>query len=610
MTKKEKIILIAADFVLVVFSFFIAILIRFEGEFNANYFYGFEWLFLAVAVFCIACYHFFGLYEKLWRYAGIQELKNILLANVVAYTPPLAAAAITGGRYYSRSVIIIAALLTFFFTGGIRFLLRIINESVSYRAAGKSILIVGANDAGEAILRDILRRRASGYKPVGFIDEDSRKQKIRIHNVPVLGTIDDLQELVEEYEVEEIIIALPSPALIQKVINRCEHLKVQFKVVPPLADIIDGKLSVSSIRNVQIEDLLEREEVDLDVKEVRSFLENKRILVTGAGGSIGSELCRQVVRFNPECLVLLGRGENSIYEIALELESRTHVPLVKFIGDIRDRDRMEQLMKRYRPQIVFHTAAHKHVPLMENNVAEAITNNVLGTRTLMELSEEYGVKSFTLLSTDKAVNPTSVMGATKRLAEMYMKSFSSQKHRCRFSAVRFGNVLDSRGSVVPTFRRQIAMGGPVTVTHPDMTRYFMTIPEAVQLVIQAAAMGRDGEIFILDMGRPLKIMDLAKNMIKLSGFEPGEDIPIKILGIRPGEKLEEQLINTGEKTEKTGQDKILRVITDAVSPEEMEKITGEIKERVKTSERDELLEYLKSVVPGYRVAGESEEEGE
>lgn len=589
------------DFALVIFSMFLAIIIRFEGELSPKYFYNFEWLFLLNALFCIGSYYFFGLYEKLWRYAGVQEMKNIFLANVLAYTPVGVATLLTGGHYYSRSIIIIAALLSFFFTGGIRFVLRMISERMGQSTTGKRILIVGANDSGEAVLRELLRGRTNCYVPVGFIDEDRSKKNVRIHNIPVLGIISDLPEVVRRKDIQEIIIALPSPSLIQKVIAQCQHIKVQFKVVPGLSEIIGGRLSVSSIRNVEIGDLLEREEVSMDLEPVRGFLEGKRILVTGAGGSIGSELCRQVVRHKVEKLILLGRGENSIYEIALELKNKTQAPLVLFIGDVRDRERMETLMKQHQPQIVFHTAAHKHVPMMEDNVTEAVSNNVFGTVALMELCEKYGVESFTLLSTDKAVNPGSVMGATKRLSEMFMKSFSTQERKCRFSAVRFGNVLDSRGSVVPTFRRQIAMGGPVTVTHEEMTRFFMTIPEAVHLVILASTLGRKGEIFILDMGRPVKIIDLAKNLIRLSGFEPDKDIAIQIRGIRPGEKLSEELVNTGEQTEPTQIKKIQGVLTDTISLEEMEKKLAELREVVKTGNDEKTRQMLAKIVPNYDV---------
>jgi FlaA1/EpsC-like NDP-sugar epimerase len=601
MSKKEKTILLIIDFLLVISSFYLAVLIRFEGEPSPRYIYSFEWLFLANAAIAIGIYYKFGLYEKLWRYAGVQELKNIFVANAIAYIPAFTAALVTGGVYYSRSIIVIAGMLTFFFTGGIRFLLRIINEQVGWATRGKKAVIVGANDAGETILRDIMRRRNGGFRPVGFIDEDLKKQNIRIHDVPVLGTIADLPRIVSEQEIEEIIIALPSPSLIQKVIGHCENLKVQFKVVPPLSEILDGKLSVNSIRNVEIEDLLERKTVCLYIEPVNSFLGGKRILVTGAGGSIGSEICRQIACHDVEKLILLGRGENSIYEINLELQGKMKNSPVQFIGDIRDRNRMEYLLKTYRPHIVFHTAAHKHVPLMESNPSEAVTNNVFGSKTLIDLSEEYGVESFILISTDKAVNPTSVMGATKRLSEMYMKAFCSKEHKCRFGSVRFGNVLDSRGSVVPTFRRQIAMGGPITVTHEDMTRYFMTIPEAVQLVIQAATMGKDGEIFILDIGQPVKIIDLARNMIRLSGLEPGKDIEIEIKGIRPGEKLEEYLVNKSEDAEKTDVEKILKVNTGSIPLDEMEKKLAELKNKAGNGDDESVHRYLAEIVPGYTL---------
>ena len=476
-------------------------------------------------------------------------------------------------------------------------------ERAGINCYGKRVLIVGANDPGEAVLRELMRGRLGGYCPVGFIDQDPAKAGISIHNVPILGSLEDVPDLVREKQIEEIIIALPSPSLIQKVITLCQNIKVEFKVVPGLSDLIDGRVSVSKLRNVQIEDLLEREEVPIDTNSVKHFLDGRTILVTGAGGSIGSELCRQAVRHNVKKLILLGRGENSIYEITLELKNLTDVPLVQFIGDVRDPLRMETLMQRHKPDIVFHTAAHKHVPMMETNISEAVANNVFGTRNLIRLAEKYGVESFTLLSTDKAVNPSSVMGATKRLSEMFMKSFSSEGNRkCRFAAVRFGNVLDSRGSVVPTFRRQVALGGPVTVTHPDMTRFFMTIPEAVHLVIQASALGCKGEIFILDMGRPVKIIDLARNVIRLSGFEPEKDIPIKILGVRPGEKLEEALVNDSETTEPTENKKILRVITSTDSLNAMDQRLEELEEVVKSGDDGETQDMLKKLIPNYRPA--------
>lgn len=645
MTLKEKIFLIITDIILVSFSIFLAILIRFDGVLDPRFFYGFEWLFIFITLCCVGSYYVFGLYEKLWRYAGIQELKNIFFANLVAYAPVAGAVIITKGEYFSRSIIAISGLLTFFFTGGIRFLLRIVHERMGLLVAGKRVLIVGANDAGESILREILRRAgekslekkmdsSDSYMPVGFIDEDPNKKNIHIHNVPVLGTIDELTEIATNNDIEEIIIALPSPPLIQKVVQKCEKLKVEFKVIPSLSEIISGRLSVSQIRKVKIEDLLEREEVTLDCRIMDEFIRGKRILVTGAGGSIGGELCRQILRFDPEMLILLGRGENSIYEINLELKniigsmgfsdaktgkpegdedkeqtkqnvmpSKTFPQLVTFIADIRDEARMRTLLDKYRPHIIFHTAAHKHVPLMEHNVPEAITNNVFGTRQLLLLADAYGVESFILLSTDKAVNPTSIMGATKRLSEMIMKAYSKNAKQCRFSAVRFGNVLDSRGSVVPTFRRQIAMGGPVTVTDEKMTRYFMTIPEAVQLVVEAGSMGEAGEIFILDMGKPVRILDLAKNMIRLSGFDPGKDIPVEIKGIRPGEKLEEELVNTGEKTEETRFSKILRVITDTMEYSVICERLDELKELVENGDEQKIREKLKEIIPNYSPGG-------
>ncbi|MFP4498953.1 MAG: polysaccharide biosynthesis protein [Vulcanimicrobiota bacterium] len=599
MKLREKIVLAVIDFVLILFSYLLAVLVRFEGWFNSEYIYGFEWLFLMTAGLCVFFFARAGLYSKLWRYAGIQELKNILVANILGYLSAGFITIVTGGEYYSRSIVFISFILAFLFTGGVRLLLRIIHESLAVSSGGRKVIIVGANDAGEATLRTILRTRDSQRTPVGFIDDDPAKQNTTIHNIPVLGNLEDLPEIIRERQIQEIIIALPSPSLIQKIIKESENLKVDFKVVPRLCDILEGKQSVSQIRNIEVEDLLEREPINMDMEPVKNFLENKTVLITGAGGSIGSELCRQVVRHKIQKLILMGRGENSIYEIAVELRNKAAVHLIEFIGDIKDKNRMKHLFSTHQPQVVFHTAAHKHVPLMEENITEAVANNILGTRTLMELAEEFKVESFTFLSTDKAVNPTSVMGATKRMTELFMKSFCQNSHHCRFSAVRFGNVLGSRGSVVPTFRKQISQGGPVTVTSEDMTRFFMTIPEAVQLVIQAAAMGRDGEIFILDMGQPVRILDLARNMIRLSGFEPEKDIPVKILGVRPGEKLEEELVNKVETTENTELPKIKRVITTSPPLEQIQVQLAELEVLITNNEEEQVRNKLGEAVKNY-----------
>jgi FlaA1/EpsC-like NDP-sugar epimerase len=551
-----KISLIVADFTLVLASIYLALLIRFEGAVDYRYLQNHEWFYLEVPVVCVVVFYLFGLYEKVWRYVGLHELSTILYAITISFAPFQAYALATGGAFFPRSGFIIAWLLAIFSVGGIRLLLRIVSERAGRAACqGKRVLIVGATDAGEVALREIGRDPSRGYFPVGFIDDKARRG-VRIHGIPVLGGSNAIPELVESHQVEELILALPSPSLIRQVMAICEPLKIKLKVVPSLKDVLDEKITVSRIREVQLEDLLQRQQVDLQIERISSYLQGKRVLVTGAGGSIGSEICRQVADFGPELIILNGRGENSIHEIFVELSSRKKVPLRIFIADIRDEARMRHLFATHRPHVVFHAAANKHVPLMEQDSPEAVTVNVFGTKSLIDLADENGVERFILLSTDKAVKPVSVMGASKRIAEMILAD-KAKASKTKYVAVRFGNVLGSRGSVIPTFRRQIALGGPVTVTDPGMTRFFMTIPEAVQLVIQAGAIGEGGEVFILDMGEPVNILELARSMIRLSGLEPDKDVEIRILGTRPGEKLTEELINVGESTKPTSVSKLL-----------------------------------------------------
>jgi len=578
----------------------LSILLRFEGEIPARYFAAGQHLYLfsaGMALACVVMFHVFGLYEKVWRYAGIHELLTIVYAVTVALAPFFLYAMITGGRVYPRGVIVIVWLSSIFFLGGIRFILRIASQEMapSRVQAGKRVLIVGANDVGEMALRELQRHRLSGYLPVGFIDDDPSRKNVVIHGVPVLGGREDLYRLIEERHIDELIIAFSSPSLVRSIVTQCEKLKVGLKIIPSLSEIIDGRVAVNQIREVQIQDLLEREPVSLDMERISSYIKDKRIMITGAGGSIGSEICRQIVRLCPGELILLGHGENSIYEICVELSRKTEVPLRSVIGDIRDYNRLNHIFSLYKPQVVFHAAAHKHVPLMENNIVEAVSNNIFGTRNLVELSDRHGVERFIFLSTDKAVNPVSIMGSTKRIAELIVTRMA-RNSKTEYVAVRFGNVLCSRGSVVPTFAQQIKMGGPVTVTSENMTRFFMTIPEAVQLVIQAGAVGGHGEIFILDMGKPIRIIDLAKNMIRLSGFEVGTDIRIEVRGTRPGEKIEEELVNYGECLEKTEVPKILRVAAGEVHVEELEKYLESLKEAVEKQSEEQARSTLASAL--------------
>lgn len=572
-------LLVASDAALVLASLMLAVHLRFsEGPIPARY-EGLQMLelHLVITAASLLVYWRKGLYNKIWRYAGVHELREIFLAVTLSYLPFFIATLATGGTFYSRGIIIIAWVLTTMLVGALRFTLRLSSEPMAPpRLPGaRKVLIVGANDAGEATLRELLRQPSHAYSVLGFVDLQPGNVGMRIRGTPVLGLVDDVPRLAAELAVDEIILAVSEPAIVRRLISLCESARhLELKLVPSIPDVVEGKATVSQIREVRIEDLLERDPVHLDIESIASFIEGRRVLVTGAGGSIGGEICRQVSRLGPQQLILLGRGENSIHEIAIELRSRATVPLITVIADVRDAARMDRIFASHRPQVVFHAAAHKHVPLMEANPEEAMTVNVLGTRCVTELSRRYGVERFILLSTDKAVHPTSVMGASKRLAELIvldaarasLEAGQQPEDGTRFVAVRFGNVLGSRGSVIPTFRRQIALGGPVTVTDGEMTRFFMTIPEAVALVIQAAALATGGEIYVLDMGEQVRILDLARNMIRLSGYEPDIDIPIQFLGARPGEKMFEELVAGSEEAHPTAVPKLQRIVAREPMP--------------------------------------------
>ena len=496
-------------------------------------------------------YYFFGLYRRMWIYASVNELKLIATAVTTASVASssvmlllLSAELVLPGM--PRSALGIDWLLSLVLIGGSRFALRILAEQGSApNSDAHKALIIGAGDAGALVVREMQRTDKISYLPIGFLDDDPAKQKQEIYGVPIIGKLDDLERVLENHQVDEVIFAIPSlpGKFVREAANTCRKAGVSFRTMPGIYELLGGKINVSRLRNVDITDLLRRQPTQTDDTLLGASLKGKRVLVTGAGGSIGSELCRQIARWQPEELVLLGHGENSIFEALIELrENYPSLTLIPVIADIRHAERLARVFSSYRPQVIFHAAAHKHVPLMEAsaNIEEAITNNVLGTQRLVQAALDADVERLVMISTDKAVKPSNVYGATKRLAEMLVIAAASQNSRA-FTVVRFGNVLGSRGSIIPRFKRQIALGGPVTVTHPDMERFFMTIPEAVHLVLQAAAMGQGGETFVLNMGEPVSILELAKDLIRLSGLEPGSDIEIAFTGIRPGEKLSEIL---------------------------------------------------------------------
>ncbi len=502
-----------------------------------------------------------------------------------------------------ESVLMLDLFTTIMLLAGLRMVVRLYHEEffAESKGAARRFLIVGAGNAGEALLREMMRRRDIQYQAVGFIDDDPAKDRMRIHGIPVLGPVEQLPQICQRNNVDEIAIAMPSATRkqLRRVVQICQGTKLRFTTVPSITDIASGKLKVSQVREVDINDLLGREVVTLDLEEIERFLKDKTILVTGAGGSIGSEMCRQVCGFGPRRLVLLEQAENPLFFIERELkQSHPGVPMEAVICDIADQYRVDQVFDAYRPEVVIHAAAHKHVPLMETNPGEAIKNNIQGTMNAANAADRSGAGNFVMISTDKAVNPTSIMGSSKRIAEMYIQDLNSTS-RTHFVTVRFGNVLGSNGSVVPIFRKQIADGGPVTVTHPEMRRYFMTIPEASQLVLQAASIGQGGEIFVLDMGEPVKIVDLARELITLSGFRPGEDIEIGFSGLRPGEKLFEELSIEGEDMSPTKHPKI--AVWKNI-PKDRDFLRSHIQHLLEiacTQDYDQIVGEIKVLIPEY-----------
>lgn len=495
----------------------------------------------------IAAY-FYKLYTRMWSVASVRELLTIAYAVTISIIAASLLQQLINDDIYFR-VMTVTWMLHIIMIGGSRFILRLLNDNESFKSPNntKRVLIVGAGQGGSMLAKNLQNASENDIQAVGFVDDDLNKKNLNIMGLTVWGTTADIEKLVEKKQIDEIIIAIPSlnKAGIKNIYDICVKTNTKVKIMPKIEDVLTGKVSVNEMREVDINDLLGREEVKLDMVAISEKLTDKVILVTGAGGSIGSEICRQVMKFQPGKLLLLGHGENSIYTIHMELTRKIEgVEIIPIIADIQDRQRIFKIVEQYKPDVIYHAAAHKHVPLMEYNPNEAVKNNIFGTKNVAEAAHEYKVGNFVMISTDKAVNPPNIMGATKRIAEMVVQNLAKES-KTKFAAVRFGNVLGSRGSVIPLFKQQIAMGGPVTITHPDITRYFMTIPEASRLVLQAGTLGGDGEIFVLDMGEPVKIVDLAKNLIQLSGYTE-KDIDIKFTGLRPGEKMYEELLNPEE----------------------------------------------------------------
>jgi FlaA1/EpsC-like NDP-sugar epimerase len=542
---EKKTLLVSLDLVIIVICYFLAFVFRFEIQLTQVQLKIMLSTLPVIVLFRITCFWLFGLYKGMWRFASTSDLISILKAiSTSSVFIILSLYFLNRFSGYPRSIFFIDWLLLMICVGGSRFSIRLLGEIVSSsRKTGRRVLIVGAGSAGEVIAREMLKNKSLYYNLVGFIDDDPVKKGLEIHGKRILGNKEDIPNIVKKYDIEEIIICIPSGTSVQikEIVDQCMKSKIGFKTVPALAEIINGKPHISQIRQVQMEDLLGREELDINLDEVRGEFSARRVLVTGGGGSIGRELCRQIARFNPELLILFDRGENSVFyterELRQEFPSLDCAPIV---ADVSDKKSVDQILGTYRPHVIFHAAAYKHVPLMEINAAEVFKNNVLGTKIVADLAIKHGVDKFIFISTDKAVKPKSFMGATKRTGELYVASLS-KANSTRFMTVRFGNVLGSTGSVARLFKEQIQQGGPVTITHPKASRYLMTIPEAVLLILQAASLGQGGELFVLDMGKPINIMELARTMIRLSGLEPEKDIPIIITGLRPGEKLTEEL---------------------------------------------------------------------
>ena len=591
---------------LVLFANYLAFLLRFGGqvssEASSSFLEGLPWLIVIRMLTFIP----FRLYEGLWRYTGIWDLRNIVSAVTLSTLAFYGWARWGLGLIeYPATALIVDSLLLIFVMGGVR-LIRRAHRGVSRLIPEKRVLVYGAGDAGEMIVRDMRNNGFYEYEPMGFIDDDPGKVGRRIHGVKVLGTRAALAHVMATEKVDMVLVAVPraEPETIRSIVRALEPFKVPIQTLPNLRDIFNGRVTLNQIRRLSVEDLLERVPVGLDVERVRDLVTGKRVLITGAGGSIGSELSRQIGALGPSSLVLLDRYENGLHTLMIEPRWRKQAyPIHVVVGDVANPDQMTALLAARRPDIVFHAAAHKHVPLMEANACEAVKNNVRGTRIMVETAQRFDVERFVLISTDKAVNPFSVMGATKRIAELLVQAMTNGGGGV-CSTVRFGNVLASNGSVVPQFVEQIDSGGPVTVTHPEVRRYFMLIPEAVHLVLQAAALAKGGDIFVLEMGEQIRILDLARNLIRLSGFVPEEDIPITFTGLRPGEKLSEDLVGADEVAEPTRAAGILRV--QLSTPPEWSQFLRQVTELEMLSDTGDdaaVIGRLCGLVPTYRPSG-------
>ncbi|WP_317618434.1 nucleoside-diphosphate sugar epimerase/dehydratase [Paenibacillus sp. PL91] len=600
--KNRMLIILVVDICIIWIAIGISYLFRFNGSIPPIYEIQMLEFALLTTVICGSSLAYFRMYRRMWQYASIGEIielaKAILIGLILSYGATYA----LNGERVPLSITSRTLELMLLLMGGSRFLWRLIRVNRTKKTAlTNNVIIVGAGDCGALIAKEFMTSNSFvGNRIIGFIDDDPHKRNMQVVGLPVLGSRLHIEELVAKHKIHDIIIAMPSAKRVHitEIINICKLTGAKVKIIPSINDFIRGRVAVKSLRNVEVEDLLGREPVVTDLEGIANYVSDKVVLVTGAGGSIGSELCRQISFFKPSRLLLLGHGENSIYTIEMELRTRfPNVHLETVIADIQDRGRIDDVFRKFRPQVVFHAAAHKHVPLMERNPSEAVKNNVFGTRNVADCADKYKAERFVMISSDKAVNPSSIMGATKRIAEMYIQSINTISET-QFVAVRFGNVLGSRGSVIPRFKEQIAAGGPVTVTHPDMVRYFMTIPEAVQLVIQAGSFAKGGEIFVLDMGKPVRILDLAQDLIRLSGYEPNVDIEINFSGMREGEKLFEELLTDEEAVSSTQHERIYIGKPTQINRVELELQFKRI-EKVIGENQNSIKDVIEHLVPFY-----------
>lgn len=612
--RKENKIFIISDIVMVILSLYIALMLRFDFLVEARYMELFKVSIIPVIVLTLIFNKVFNLYNSIWKYASIEELLSIIysvsLTNVVfiVYSYVLSHLKITQNVFYRfpYTVHVIFWMICIILLGGTRFAYRVTYESKKNKENDQekktNLLIIGAGDAAAMLIKEIKRSKKLNYNIIGLIDDDEEKKGKLIYGVKVIGNRNNVVKVCNKNSVQEIIVAMPSAQYEDRriIFNICKGTKCKLKTLPSISDIIDEKFNMKKIRDVSIDDLLGREEVKLNTENIEKYIRDKVILVTGGGGSIGSELCRQIARFNPRKLIILDIYENNAYDLQMEMNYK-YPKLDKevIIASIREKKRLNEVFEKFKPDVVFHAAAHKHVPLMEGNPSEAIKNNVLGTFNVLKCCDEYGVKKFVQISTDKAVNPTNIMGATKRFCELMAQAFDKVS-KTEYVAVRFGNVLGSNGSVIPLFKKQIAHGGPVTVTHPEINRFFMTIPEAAQLVIQAGAMAHGGEIFVLDMGKPVKIVDLAKDLITLSGLKPDEDIKIEFTGLRPGEKLYEELLMNEVALTSTEHDKIHVEKPMDIKMSFIEESIEEFKSVLKSNDKEEIYKIMAEKVPTYK----------